>query len=51
MLAMPGETAGHQGLRVESLGSRFYWIGDLMHHQIEAAHLDWALAAEPAPQA
>jgi glyoxylase-like metal-dependent hydrolase (beta-lactamase superfamily II) len=49
VLAIPGETAGHQGLRVESLGSRFYWVGDLLHHQIEATHLDWALAGSLQP--
>jgi glyoxylase-like metal-dependent hydrolase (beta-lactamase superfamily II) len=50
LLPLPGETAGHQGLRLESRGEAFYWVGDLIHHDVEVSHLDWALrgALQPA---
>lgn len=42
MLPAPGETPGHCVVRVESSGERCYVVGDLIHHQAEVEHLDWA---------
>jgi glyoxylase-like metal-dependent hydrolase (beta-lactamase superfamily II) len=46
---LPGETAGHLGLRLESGGDTFWWVGDLVHHEMELARLDWALAGSLQP--
>jgi glyoxylase-like metal-dependent hydrolase (beta-lactamase superfamily II) len=37
----PGETPGHSLVRVRSRGETFYFLGDLFHHPVEVAHLDW----------
>jgi glyoxylase-like metal-dependent hydrolase (beta-lactamase superfamily II) len=41
ILSAPGESPGHQIVRVQSEGERFYALGDLFHHASEFAHLDW----------
>jgi len=41
ILAAPGETPGHQILRVRSAGQTLYCIGDLYHHPIEVLHPNW----------
>jgi glyoxylase-like metal-dependent hydrolase (beta-lactamase superfamily II) len=41
ILAAPGETVGHQILRVRSEGQTLYCVGDLWHHPIEVAHPTW----------
>jgi glyoxylase-like metal-dependent hydrolase (beta-lactamase superfamily II) len=41
ILPAPGESPGHQIVRVASRGERFYALGDLFHHPSELAHLDW----------
>jgi glyoxylase-like metal-dependent hydrolase (beta-lactamase superfamily II) len=41
ILPAPGESPGHQIVRVQSAGERFYALGDLFHHESEFAHLDW----------
>lgn len=41
MLAAPGESPGHCIVRVQSGGATFYFLGDLFHHPVEVAHLDW----------
>lgn len=41
ILPAPGESAGHQIVRVVSRGETFYALGDLFHHPSELAHLDW----------
>jgi glyoxylase-like metal-dependent hydrolase (beta-lactamase superfamily II) len=41
IVATPGETSGHQGLRVHSAGETLYCVGDLWHHPIEVDHLTW----------
>jgi glyoxylase-like metal-dependent hydrolase (beta-lactamase superfamily II) len=38
ILAAPGETPGHQIVRVSSEGQTFYALGDLYHHPIEVEH-------------
>lgn len=37
----PGETPGHQIVRVQSNGQTFYSLGDLYHHPVEIEHPDW----------
>jgi glyoxylase-like metal-dependent hydrolase (beta-lactamase superfamily II) len=43
IIAAPGETSGHQIVRVESAGQTLYGIGDLYHHPIEFERLDWTV--------
>jgi glyoxylase-like metal-dependent hydrolase (beta-lactamase superfamily II) len=46
ILAAPGETPGHQCVRVESEGQVAFLVGDMIHHAGEVAHtgfmVDWA---------
>jgi len=46
ILSAPGETPGHQCVRVESEGQVAYLVGDMIHHAAEVAHpgfmVDWA---------
>lgn len=45
----PGETPGHQALRVTSQGQTLYVLGDLYHHQVEVERPDWGVYwADPA---
>ena len=39
----PGETPGHQSVRIESGGEVLYCIGDLYHHAVELAEPTWAV--------
>lgn len=52
IIAAPGETPGHQIVRVRSDGQTLYSLGDLYHHPLECAHPDvmvfWADAAATA---
>ena len=41
ILPAPGETQGHQIVRVRSAGETLYIVGDLFHHAIEVEHPDW----------
>lgn len=41
VLPAPGETPGHQIVRVQSEGETLYVLGDLFHHQVEVEHPDW----------
>jgi glyoxylase-like metal-dependent hydrolase (beta-lactamase superfamily II) len=41
IVAAPGETPGHQMLRVESEGAVAYCLGDLVHSDTEIEHPDW----------
>lgn len=41
ILPAPGETPGHQQVRVRSAGETLYIVGDLIHHAIEVEHPDW----------
>ncbi len=48
ILPAPGETPGHQIVRVHSDGATLYVVGDLFHHPIEVEHPDWMVTwAEP----
>jgi glyoxylase-like metal-dependent hydrolase (beta-lactamase superfamily II) len=37
----PGETKGHQIVRVHSGGETLYVVGDLFHHAVEVEHPEW----------
>jgi glyoxylase-like metal-dependent hydrolase (beta-lactamase superfamily II) len=39
--AAPGETPGHQIVRVHSHGETLYCLGDLLHHPVELERPDW----------
>jgi glyoxylase-like metal-dependent hydrolase (beta-lactamase superfamily II) len=41
IIPAPGETPGHQMVRVRSAGETLYVVGDLFHHAIEVEHPDW----------
>jgi len=49
LLPAPGETPGHQLLRLEASGEVFYFAGDLYHHPLEFVeeerNVNWADAA------
>jgi len=40
----PGETPGHQLLRVESAGKVLYCVGDLYHHPVEVEQPAWSVS-------
>lgn len=44
ILAAPGETPGHQIVRVQSEGKTLYCIGDLYHHAVELEQPDWQVS-------
>jgi glyoxylase-like metal-dependent hydrolase (beta-lactamase superfamily II) len=44
ILPAPGETPGHQVVRVQLEDETLYIIGDLLHHAIELAHPDWMVS-------
>lgn len=41
VLAAPGETPGHQIVRLDGGGDLVYYLGDLVHFAIEVDHPDW----------
>jgi glyoxylase-like metal-dependent hydrolase (beta-lactamase superfamily II) len=41
ILPAPGETPGHQIVRVRSQGETLYIVGDLFHHAVEVEHPEW----------
>jgi glyoxylase-like metal-dependent hydrolase (beta-lactamase superfamily II) len=41
IIPAPGETAGHQIVRVSSDGQTLYCLGDLYHHPIEIERQEW----------
>jgi glyoxylase-like metal-dependent hydrolase (beta-lactamase superfamily II) len=41
ILPAPGETPGHQIVRIQSAGETVYIVGDLFHHTVEVEHPDW----------
>lgn len=48
IIPAPGETPGHQVVRVRSGGETLYILGDLIHHEAEITHPDWMVSwAEP----
>jgi glyoxylase-like metal-dependent hydrolase (beta-lactamase superfamily II) len=41
IIPTPGETPGHQIVRIQSGGATAYILGDLVHHAAEIEHPDW----------
>lgn len=41
IMASPGETPGHQIVRLSTEGQTFYGLGDLYHHPVEIEHPEW----------
>lgn len=41
ILPAPGETSGHQIVRLQSAGETLYVLGDLFHHAVEVEHPEW----------
>jgi glyoxylase-like metal-dependent hydrolase (beta-lactamase superfamily II) len=41
LIAAPGESPGHQVVRIASQGQVLYCLGDLYHHPIEVEHPSW----------
>lgn len=41
LLPAPGETPGHQIVRIHSQGQTLYCLGDLYHHLLEVGRPDW----------
>jgi glyoxylase-like metal-dependent hydrolase (beta-lactamase superfamily II) len=41
VIAAPGESAGHQLVRVQSEGQTLYCLGDLYHHSVEVEQPTW----------
>ena len=41
IMPAPGESPGHQIVRLDSAGDVFYVLGDIVHHACEVAHLAW----------
>jgi len=41
IIATPGETRGHQVVRVHSAGETAICVGDLYHHPVEITHPEW----------
>jgi glyoxylase-like metal-dependent hydrolase (beta-lactamase superfamily II) len=44
IVAAPGESPGHQLVRVESDGKTLYCLGDLFHHPVEVERPEWMAA-------
>ena len=44
--ATPGHTPGHVAVRIESQGARALITGDLTHHPVQWAEVDWAMNAD-----
>lgn len=42
LLHAPGESDGHQVVRVDTDAARFYYLGDLVHFPVEFRQIDWA---------
>ena len=48
IIPAPGESPGHQIIRMETESGVLYHVGDLYHHQVEVARPEWACHwAEP----
>ena len=43
IIAAPGETPGHQILRVHTQGETLYCLGDLYHHPVEVEQPQWTV--------
>ncbi|HLI51790.1 MAG TPA: MBL fold metallo-hydrolase [Thermomicrobiaceae bacterium] len=41
VIPAPGESPGHQIVRLQSNGETFFYVGDLLHHAAEVEHPTW----------
>jgi glyoxylase-like metal-dependent hydrolase (beta-lactamase superfamily II) len=41
LIPAPGESPGHQIVRLQSEGQTFYYLGDLYHHPVEVDYPEW----------
>lgn len=41
VIPTPGESVGHQIVRLQSNGETFFYVGDLLHHIAEVEHPTW----------
>ena len=51
IIAAPGETPGHQLVRVHSQGHTLYLVGDLYHHVVEVEQPGWGVKWSDIPTA
>jgi len=51
VIAAPGETPGHQIVRVHSQGKTLYLLGDLYHHVVEVEQPGWGVKWSDIPTA
>ncbi|MFZ4660055.1 MAG: hypothetical protein ACOYNY_23800, partial [Caldilineaceae bacterium] len=51
IIAAPGETPGHQIVRVNSQGKTLYLLGDLYHHVVEVEQDGWGVKWSDIPTA
>lgn len=51
IIAAPGETPGHQIVRVHSQGQTLYCLGDLYHHVVEVEQPGWGVKWSDIPTA
>lgn len=42
IIPAPGESPGHQIVRIETAGQILYHVGDLYHHEVEVTRPEWA---------
>jgi glyoxylase-like metal-dependent hydrolase (beta-lactamase superfamily II) len=49
LMHTPGESRGHQVVRLDAGDERLYYLGDLVHLPIEVAQLRWPLTPRPEP--
>jgi glyoxylase-like metal-dependent hydrolase (beta-lactamase superfamily II) len=49
VLAAPGESPGHQIVRLDGGADLVYYLGDLVHFPIEVEHPDWVALRRDAP--
>ena len=49
IIAAPGESPGHQIVRISSQGQTLYCLGDLYHHPLEVEHPSWMSEWDDAP--
>ena len=43
IISAPGETPGHQIVRIQAEAQNLYFLGDLYHHTVEVEHPSWML--------
>ncbi len=49
LIPTPGHSPGHVGVLIQSDGEQMLLSGDVAHHPVQMAHLDWSSTADHAP--